>query len=306
MPAQRRERSSGKSPGRALRRVPATGGRAFRVAAITIAFAFVVCASAPARKAGALGLPTSFNMSPGSGPVGTTVKVSGAGCTGFILRAVTVTASTVPQTVINPSVAADGSWHGSFSIPAATPAAPVVVAVLCVSDGLSLGYTPRTFTVTGSLVPTTVALPLPLSTLPRTPATTVPSAPGDPHDPGAPKPDASSPVSTPNDRIVNGTPGGSSRNGESNEGVNGADGHPEGWVAIGTAAWAERHTNSGPGTRAAALSSPELSASRNSDGAGLGWLWWVLALSIPIAGGGFSLWMRHARRPVPNPEADAA
>jgi hypothetical protein len=288
-----------------LRRVPSTGGRAFRAAAIAIAF--LACASAPARKAGALGLPTSFNMSPSSGPVGTTVKVSGTGCTGFILRTVTVTAATVPQTVINPSVAADGSWHGSFSIPAATPAAPVVVAVLCVSDGLSLAYTPRTFTVTGSLVPTTVALPSPLPTLPNTPATTVPSAPIDPSFPGSPNPDPSSPVSVPNDRIGNGTPGGSNRTDESLGSGNGADGDAEGWTAVGTAAWAERRNNPGPATRAAALSSPDLLASNGGDGAGLGWLLWVLALSIPIAGGGFSLWMRRARRPdVADPEAGSA
>jgi hypothetical protein len=282
---------------RGLRRVPLNGQRALRVGATT--FVLVICAFAPARSAGAIGLPTSFNMSPSSGPVGTTVNVSGTGCTGFVSRTVTVTASTVPQTLLNASAAADGSWHGSFSIPAGTPAAPVAVVALCLSDGLPLAYTPKTFTVTGSLLPTTPALPsttLPGATLP---ATTTPDIPG---GPGSPNSSTSSSVAVPPGRIDRGAPGRIDRTGGGARG----DG-TSGRGSSGATAPGKDGSKSGPGTRAAELRSPELSASRGGDGGDLGWLLWVLALSVPIGGFALCIWMRRARgRGAPDLEGESA
>src|SRR5207302_5809826 len=98
----------------------------------------------------------------------------------------------------------DGSWTGSFTIPRNARPAPAAVTATCVSDGfLSLltAYRPKTFTVTGSVVPTTPASPAP--TVPGTRATTTLSEPGNPTGPGAP----TSQVSAPNNRTDNGTPG---------------------------------------------------------------------------------------------------
>ena len=286
-----------------MRLVPTSGERALRVAATAFAaIAIVIGAVASAPGAGAIGA-TSFHMSRGSGPPGTHVGVSGSGCApGLLLPSnfVTVAAATVPPTSVDLPVQANGSWSGSFTVPANAAAAPAAVSAVCLSSGLPsllTIYTPKTFTVTGNLVPTSLALPSP--TLPGTPAITTPS------DPGAPHPGTSSPVAAPNDRVEHGPPGGTV--GTAGSADSKAGGEAPGWATIGTAAWAERHFNSGPGARAAELSSPALLASRGGDGAGLGWLLWVLALILPIAGGGFYLWMRHARRPdVADLEADSA
>jgi uncharacterized membrane protein YgcG len=299
-----------------MRQVPSSGERALRVAAS--AFALTVCTLAPAGAANAIGLPTSFAMSPSSGPVGTTVNVSGTGCTGLLSKSVAVTAATVPQTVIQPAVASNGSWHGSFSIPSATPAAPVAVGAVCVSDGLSLAYAPQTFTVTGAIVPPTtlppVTLPtvptlptLPPTTLPTLPSvtpTTLSSNPSDPIDPGT-----STPVSVPPDRIDNGSPGGSGGDGTSSnigDGISSGTGgsSANGGAAEGGAA-SGNGGKSGTDARAAELNSPELSVARSKGSHGLAWLLWLLALSVPAGGVGFYLWMRRARRPhLPDPETE--
>ena len=78
----------------------------------------------------------------------------------------------------------------------------------------------------------------------------------------------------------------------SGNGSNGRDGAPP---ASGTAS-GRGATASGPVARAADLRSPELSVSRSNDGAGLGWLLWLLVLSVPVGALALYAWMRHARR----------
>jgi hypothetical protein len=312
MPKAGLEQGSRRSPEGELRQVRSTGERAPRVAATACAIV-IVCALAPARSAGAIG-PTAFNMSSSSGPPGSVVSVSGSGCSpGPLLQStsVTVRATTVPPTNVQLPVHANGSWSGSFTIPADALAAPAAVTAECVSGGLlSLLtiYTPKTFTVTGSLVPTT-----PPSPLPTLPGTTTRADPGNPSDPGSPNPGTSSPVSVPNDRVDHGTPGsgdgtgGSDGTSGSARSGNGADEGGAGSGAIGATSSGEHGPEFGSGTRAAELNSPELSVSRSGDGAGLGWLLWVLALSLPVGGVAFYLWMRRARGPsVPDPEAHSA
>jgi hypothetical protein len=280
-----------------MRQVRAAGERALRPAAALVFT--IICAFAPARGAGAIGLPTSFHMSPSSGPAGTTVNVSGTGCSPDLLLEstfVTVEAATVPATSVRMPVHTNGSWSGSFTIPDSSLAAPAGVSASCVSGGLQsllTIYMPRMFTVTGNPTPTTLASPLPT---PPPSSTTTPA--GNPTDPGPQNPGTSSSVSVPHDRIDNGAPGGSGERG---------NGSGDGRGSTVTGAPRTDDTKSGPGTRAAELSSPELSVSRTGDGAGLGWLLWILALSVPVGGSALFLWMRRARGPDdPHVEGEAA
>ena len=307
-----------------VRQVPSTGERALRVTAM--AFALTVCALAYVDVAGAIG-PTSFNMSPSSGPAGTSVSVSGSGCApGLVLQPnndfVRIAASTVPPTTRELSVASNGSWSGSFTIPGGSPAGPVAVTAVCVTDNfdsLVTIYLPKTFTVTGSVVPTTVTLPVPLPTLPTLPTlpgatppgptpTTHSSNPSDPSDPGSPGPGTSSPVSLPNDRIDDGTPGGGGGSGDIGDGISSsAGGGGAGGSATAGNASGKGGRNSGSDARAAELSSPDLAVSKGKGPSGLTWLLWLLGLSVPLGGAGFYVWTRYARRPhVPNPETDVS
>jgi hypothetical protein len=153
-------------------------------------------------------------------------------------------------------------------------------------------YMPKTFTVTGRAVPTTPSSPL--STPPRT-STTL-------SGPGIAGPTTTSHVSAPNDGGGSGAPGASTDTGAgtaSGNGSNGQDGAPR----PGGTASLKRATATGPGARAADLSSPDLSVSKSNDGAGLGWLLWLLVLSVPAGAFALFAWMRHARRAgVPDAE----
>ncbi len=130
---------------------------------------------------------TSFTLSPTSGPPGTVVNISGAGCS----PGLTVSSSSDYVAVSGPTkqasmripVRANGSWHGSFTVSANATAgtsplgAPVLA--LCVSDGLpsiTTVYTPQTFTITAA--PTTTT---PRTTNPTTPTPTT-------HRPGSTTP----------------------------------------------------------------------------------------------------------------------
>jgi hypothetical protein len=281
-----------------LRQVRATSERALRLAAAFVLS--IICAFAPARSAGAIGPPTSFDMSPSSGPARTTVNVSGTGCSPGLLPQstfVAVEAATVPATSVRLKVHRDGSWSGSFTIPDNAPAAPAAVSASCVSGGLQsllTVYTPRTFTVTGNGAPTTLASPLP-------PPTTMPADPGNATDPNSPNPGTSSSVSVPHDPIDAGASGARGGRGD------GTAADRRGSAVTAATVSRTDGTKSGPGTRAAELSSPELSVSRSGDGSGLGWLLWVLALAVPVGGSALYLWMRRARRPDDlDPEGDPA
>ncbi len=273
-----------------LRQIRALSEPALRLAAAFVCI--VICAFAPAGAAGAIGLPTAFNMSPTSGPAGTRVHVSGSGCSPGLFSEsnfVMIQAATLPATSVQLPVHTDGSWRGSFTIPYNALAARATVSATCVSLGLQsllTTYRPRTFTVTGNPVPTTLVSPSP-TTL-GTPAATTPAAPGSPTDPGPPNPETpSAPV--PHDNIDNGSPGGRTGDGS-------GDGGGGGSSTTGTTGSGGGSTTPGRGARAAELSSPALTVSRTGHVGGLGWVLWVLALSIPVGGVALCAWMRRARR----------
>ena len=120
----------------------------------------------------------SFAMSPTSGPPGTSVHVSGTGCSPGLLLApsqdfVQVASATVPPTSTRFAVTTNGSWSGNFVVPTNAAALPAAVTALCVSDGLQsllTIYTPATFTVTTA--PTTTTATTPATTPATAPATT--------------------------------------------------------------------------------------------------------------------------------------
>ena len=174
-----------------------------RMLALTaaIGIAAVVRTATPA---GAIG-PTTFSMSPASGPAGTEVSVGGAGCApGLLLSSldrVVVTMASAPPVSVQ-SDASGGAWSGTVTVPANVAAAPAVVTALCFTDGLQsllTIYTPKTFTITAAAAPTTTPV---TTTVPETadqPPATVPPVGGPtpttrPGSPPTTRPDAGGPA----------------------------------------------------------------------------------------------------------------
>jgi hypothetical protein len=283
-----------------LRRVPATAGAGSRVAVVV--FVVLVAAwwsfSGPA---GAAVLP--FVLAPTSGPPGTHVNFSGTGCSpGLTLTSsdfVAVAAPTFSVTVQRP-VEADGSWHGSFKVPADAVAADAAVAAVCVTDGLpslTTQYTPQVFTVTTSSPTTTTQPPTTTTggTTPTTPGSTTPKAGGGttPTTRGTPPPDTGG-GSEPSTTIPTseGVPSGGS-----NPGPGGGEaGNKSGAGARPIKANVDRATRRAtPMGRAADLRAPELSAARINHMSELDWLAWTLLIAFVFAAVAAPLLLRRLR-----------
>ena len=258
-----------------------------------------------AGSAGAAGI-TSFTMSPGSGPPGTVVTVSGVGCSSTLsvpsndyvaLEAPTFRISTrLP-------VAPNGSWHGSFTVPSnASSGSGNLVAPLCVA-GLSLFttvYTPQTFTVTAPPTTTTPTTTTPGSTNPST-TTTKPPGPGGgttpPMEGGNPKPDGGG-GSTSTVPFVGGFPSGTSGGGA------GAGPNRVGATTAGpssTETDVTRAARTARAARAADLSVPEFPTAHVSGTGGLGWLSWLLLVALVVAAFAAPLWLRRSRERPDDP-----
>jgi hypothetical protein len=246
---------------------------------------------------------TSFTLSPTSGAPSTVVGVSGAGCSpGFTVSAsdyVLVTAPTLQISTRVP-VVANGSWHGSFTVPAgATPLASPVAA-LCVSDGLPsllTLYTPQTFTVTapptttaptttpGTTHPTTPTTP---TTQPRESGGTTPPPGTQPPNGGA-GPGATLPVSGGSPPSDGGGSNGGSHSGSA-DGGSARNQSGAGTVDV-------EHAMSAA-ARAADLSAPELPTAHVGGSSGLGWLSWLLVLALLVAMVATPFWIRRTRRAI--------
>lgn len=152
----------------------------------------------------------SFAMSPTSGPPGTSVHVSGTGCSPGLLLApsqdfVQVASATVPPTSTRFAVTTNGSWSGNFVVPTNAAALPAAVTALCVSDGLQsllTIYTPATFTVTTAPTTTTATTP---ATAPATTPTTNRSTPTTHPHSGSTTPGSGSGGGTPTSEPPGGT-----------------------------------------------------------------------------------------------------
>lgn len=242
---------------------------------------------------GPAGAATSFDMSPTSGPPGTSVKVSGHGCTPGLLPGpndfVAVTAATLDVATRVP-VKKDGSWRGSFKVPPSANVGAARVTATCVSDGLSsltTIYTPRTFVVTSksSTTPTTKPKPTPPTKTSPGPGPTPPNADGGttaaPTDGN--NTSSTAPVSG---SVPAGGPTGPS--GSSGEHVSGASG-------AASTSGAHHPTTVGKIDRVA-LSAPELPAASVSDAGGLGWVAWALLLAVIFAAVSSPFLLRRIRR----------
>jgi hypothetical protein len=228
---------------------------------------------------------TTFALSPRSGPPGTVVHVSGAGCNPGLLGPpgndfVTVTAPTLRVVVRVPVKDANGSWSGTFAVPAGSrtgTAGPVTAS--CVSSGLSsltTTYKPQTFTVTAPPATTSgTSTTRPRSTTtPSTnpadhPSTVVGRPPVAPHVTG----DTGTRVSSPGDT-----------------------GGPAGSNAPSTTRGPGKPKHSASGGPAS-LQQVDLGSYVGSVGNdGLGWLSWLLLFALLIGAGGASSLIRRARR----------
>jgi hypothetical protein len=215
------------------------------------------------------------------------------------------------QVSMQAPVAANGSWHGSFTVPADAgnlSALGSLVTALCVTDGLpSLAtlYTPQTFTVTPPPATTAPTTSTPGTTHPTTP-TTKPHGPGTTTPVGAP-PARGTTTPPPDDGpgstlpVTGEIPGASRPTGSGPDsggrGSGSATTHPRsGKVDIARA--------TSEGARAADLNVPELPAGHGTRGSGLGWLSWLLVLALVAAAIGTPLWLRRSH-PAPVEPADA-
>jgi hypothetical protein len=247
---------------------------------------------------------TSFVVSPGSGPPGTVVHVSGSGCTPGLIGSknanfVAVTATTLDVAFEAP-VAPSGSWSGTFTVPAgARVGSTAPVTAVCWSTGLpSLMtlYTPQSFRVTGAS-PTT-----------NPPPTTGPGS-------GTTQPPGTTPgtiVTIPGDSATVISP-------PSGDGAIGASGTPDGSggsanaATPGTAAGGPAANGGGKRADAAGAATLQqadlgaLSAAGTGDG-GLGWLGWALLLAVLLAAIGASglIWRARQARESAEPIGDAS
>jgi len=265
-------------------------------------------------------------MSPTSGPPGTTVSVSGTGCSpGLVLTSsqdfVQVSATTAPPSTTRFSVSTNGSWGGTFAVPAGAPALPAAVTALCFSDGLQSLlsiYLPKVFTVSAASPTTTVAsatttvapAPTTVATTPstqHTPPTTHPSVgsttpgPRPPHGtPGTAAP--GDPISTPGDGtgpIIGGIAGGGNGPGR---------GPGPGSVATTptrSATKSVKASSDDAKVSAADLRAPGLPGSDSKGAAGLGWLAWLLVIVGLTALVTFGLWLYRSRRGTLEPDESA-
>ena len=277
-----------------LRRVPATAGAGSRVAVVV----FAVLAAGWWSFSGSAGAAVlAFVLAPTSGPPGTHVDVSGTGCSpGLTLSSSDFVAVAVPafDVTVQRPVEADGSWHGTFKVPADAVAGDAAVAVVCVTDGLpslTTLYTPQTFTVTTASPTTTTSQP-PSTTGGTTPTTTggTTPKPGTPTTGGEPPPgtgggsEPSTTVPT-SEGVPSGGPNGGPGGGEA--------GNKSGAGARPVKADVDRAPRRA--TRAADLRAPELSAARINDMSELDWLAWTLLIALVAAAVAAPLLLRRLR-----------
>ena len=243
--------------------------------------------------AGAVG-PTTFSMSPTSGPAGTDVSVGGNGCApGLLLSSsldrVVVTMASAPPVSVQIPVTSSGAWSGTVSVPANAAAAPAAVTALCFTDGLQsllTIYTPKTFTITATAAPGTT------TPGPQTPTTTIPEHT---HQPPVTRPRGTGPGSTPTTKPGGprttqpdggGPTAGVPSGGSDGPGAGSSDGGSTNDGA-GSSTGAEQTASAKRADTvavAADLQAPDLNATGGSDGgSGLGWIGW-LALLLLTAG----------------------
>jgi hypothetical protein len=252
----------------------------------------------------------SFSVSPSSGPPGTVVDVSGTACSPGITVTPTQDYVKISSTTLSLStnipVAANGSWHGSFTVPSNAPAAAGLILAVCFTNALpslTTTYTPQEFTVTGNPATTTTTTPNTLPTTPTTarqttitPPPTTPGTSGPGGTPTTHPTNGSTPGSTGGGNGGGGTGDGGSRGGGGSgspggSGIGGSTGSTSGAIGGRTT------SKAGSTATAARLRDPRLASSTSSRG-GNGSLWVLWLVLIALAGGaGALLWWWQHREP---------
>jgi hypothetical protein len=269
-----------------------------------VAIAVILVASVATRGVAGAAVQ-SFGVSPSSGPPGTVVDVSGTACSpGITLTPedhVTISSTVLPLAT-NIPVAADGSWHGSFTVPGnATPGSGLIFAV-CV-NGLTLNpttYTPHGFTVTANPPATTTTPGNPLPTTPttarRTTITPAPTIPG-PTGPGGTPTSGSTPGPTGGGNSGGGTGNGGSRRG--------AGGGPGIGGSTGSTPGVTRGAATSNAATAAGLRDPRLASSTSSrGGSGALWVLWLVLLLLAAGAGALLWWWQHREPGEADPVPD--
>jgi hypothetical protein len=221
-----------------------------------------------------------FSVAPASGPPGTSVTVSGVGCSPGLSVSqsqdyVSVSMATFTIDAHAP-VKAAGSWSTTLVIPANAPAGPITITAACMTDGLPslvTQYTPQTFTVTAAATTTST----PPTTKAATTSTTAPGGSRGGSSGGGSNPGAAPSVSSP--------ARGSDPSDAPSNSKNGAVKSARGLVS-----------------RAADLRVPDVGSDASGHRSGqLGWLWWLLV--VGLIGAGVGAW-RLARSRMPREVVD--
>lgn len=241
----------------------------------------------------------SIGVSPGSGPPGTRVTVSGSDCAPGLVGGTTsnhvALFSGTLQVQLTIPVTSSGSWSTSFAIPSNAPAGPVRIAPVCVSSGFSLTtvYTPGTFMVTAA--PPATAPPTTTPTTSGTTGTThTTSSTAKTGSKGGGGSASGSTLGGGAGATAAGSTSGRTGGSRAANGARGSDGVIS---AIGTV------TGDDSG-RAAGLRSPELASDSSSSPGGLSWWWWLVLAAVVALGIGAWLWARRRHRAALAPPAE--
>ncbi len=255
------------------------------LALLVTATSFALCDAAGAAQ-------LNINISPSSGPAGTAVSISGAGCSPGVSVDANNDYVRLVSTLftVQVGVRADGSWHTTAIVGGLPVPGPAPITATCVTDGApsqETQYNPAVFTVTsGSATPTTA------------PGTTPTTKPGGGNNGGGGS----------NGGGANGGGGGAGTDGSNGADANGGAG-ANGDAGAGTGSGA---AGSGKVALSAKAKTPKTSAegvvdalgvglgnnaSANGGGSsGIGWLWWLLLIVAAAAGIGLAWTAWHRRR----------
>lgn len=265
---------------------------------------FVIAVTGLAVTSAAGAAVQAFSVSPSSGPPGTIVNVSGTACSPGITVSATQDFVRISSTTLSLAtdipVAANGSWHGTFTVPGNAPAAPGLVLAACFTDALpslTTTYTAQGFTVTAGPAPTTTVT-TPTTSKPTTPTTLRQTTNPPPSTNPGPADHGGTPATPPANGLTPTTP--------HNPGGDGSGGAPGG-AAIGSSTTAGRSGRpatsgkvgtpakaaSGQIATAAGLRDPNLASTRSGRHDGSAWILWLVLVAVVAGAVALSWWWQH-------------
>jgi hypothetical protein len=263
--------------------------------ALVALFVIVVTGLAVTSAAGAA--VQAFNVSPASGPPGTVVNVSGTACSPGITVSSTQDFVRISSTTFvlatDIPVAANGSWHGTFTVPGNAAAVPGVVLAACFTGALpslTTTYTPQRFTVTAGPAPTTTPKPTtPKPTTPTTPTTLRQTTNPPPSTSPRPAENGGPPTTRPVNGSTPTTNGGAPGATIGSSTTVGKFGSPATSGKVGT----PNKSASGQNATAAELQDPNLATSRSGPDDGAAWILWLVLVAVVAGAVALTWWWQH-------------